>query len=43
MIYILYNAGIEDDAVRIFNKYLAKDALDPIGVDDVCRNECISK
>ncbi|CAG2228588.1 AKAP10 [Mytilus edulis] len=35
--------SIENDAVQIFSKYLSKDATDPIGVDDVLRQECISK
>lgn len=35
--------SIENDAVRIFTKYLSKDATDPIGVDDVLRSQCISK
>jgi len=29
--------------VRIFTKYLSQDATDPIGLDDVLRNQCISK
>ncbi|XP_063448892.1 A-kinase anchor protein 10, mitochondrial-like [Mytilus trossulus] len=35
--------SIENDAVQIFSKYLSKEATDPLGVDDVLRQECISK
>ncbi|KAL8574249.1 hypothetical protein ACOMHN_065792 [Nucella lapillus] len=35
--------SIERDAVGIFSKYIAKDAPQPIGVDDVLRGETIHK
>ncbi|XP_070204322.1 A-kinase anchor protein 10, mitochondrial-like isoform X2 [Littorina saxatilis] len=35
--------SIERDAVSIFTKYIAKDAPQPIGVDDTLRGETISK
>ena len=39
--YIL--TGIEQDAVRIFTKYLAREATHPISITDDLRNETISK
>ena len=35
--------GIEQDAVRIFTKYLAREATHPISITDDLRNETISK
>ncbi len=36
-------AGIEQDAVRVYQKYLAQDATHPIGITAELRHETISK
>lgn len=39
----MYLTGVEQDAVRIFTKYLAQEATHPIGVTDDLRNDTIRK
>ena len=45
MAHLTYDSlsGVERDAVTIFSTYIAKDAPQPIGVDDTLRSEAISK
>jgi len=35
--------GVEQDAVRIFTKYLAREATHPISISDTLRNDTIRK